>query len=153
MKGGEIMNNKKGLSDVVTALIIILLVLVALGIVWVVIRNLIDSSSGQIDTLSQCPLINVNIVSAVYDPVADKLNVTVERAAGGGDINGVLVVASDGTTSASNDTVDLNELDRKTAVISMSTTPTSVTVAPYFTVNGERQVCSTSETSDDITTL
>ena len=36
-------SNKKGLSTVVTTLIIILLVLVAIGIVWVVIRGVIES--------------------------------------------------------------------------------------------------------------
>lgn len=37
---------KKGLSDIVTTLIIILLVLVAIGIVWVVMKNIVNKSQN-----------------------------------------------------------------------------------------------------------
>ncbi len=40
--------NKRGLSGVVTSLILILLVLVAVGIVWVVVKNIISEGSEQV---------------------------------------------------------------------------------------------------------
>ena len=42
------MINKKGLSMVVTSLIIILLVLVAIGIIWVVVQNIITEGTEQV---------------------------------------------------------------------------------------------------------
>ena len=46
---------KRGLSTVITTLIMILLVLVAIGIIWVVVRGIIEKNSEQI-TIN--PLIN-----------------------------------------------------------------------------------------------
>ena len=40
---------KRGLSTIVATLIIILLVLVATGIIWVVVRNDIKGNAEQID--------------------------------------------------------------------------------------------------------
>lgn len=51
------MKSKKGLSTVVTTLIIILLVLVAIGIIWFVIQGLIEDTIEDIDVLSACPQI------------------------------------------------------------------------------------------------
>ena len=55
--------NKKGLSTVVTTLIVILLVLVAIAIIWVVIRNVIESGAGQIDVRSTCLGIDLKIIN------------------------------------------------------------------------------------------
>jgi flagellin-like protein len=45
---------KKGLSAVVTTLIIILLVLVAVGIIWVVVRNVVEEGGSTIDLSVKC---------------------------------------------------------------------------------------------------
>ncbi len=76
--------DKKGLSTVVTTLIIILLVLVAIGIIWVVIRGLIDQSSGQIDLLTACPQVDVSVKSVACTAVVGAADtsdclVTLER--------------------------------------------------------------------------
>ena len=42
------MESKKGLSAVVTTLIIILLVLVAVGIIWVVVQNIVTEGAESI---------------------------------------------------------------------------------------------------------
>lgn len=56
--------DKRGISNIVTILIIIALVLVAIGIVWVVVQNVL--SQGQIETeqamgdlFDKCPTANV----------------------------------------------------------------------------------------------
>ncbi len=41
-------NNKKGISAIITMLIIIALVLVAVGVVWYVVQNVLEQ--GQIET-------------------------------------------------------------------------------------------------------
>jgi hypothetical protein len=48
------MKNNKGLSQVVTTLIIILLVLVAIGIIWGVVSNLLDKSKITISSSTRC---------------------------------------------------------------------------------------------------
>jgi len=47
-------NHKKGLSTIVATLVIILLVLVAVGIVWVVVRNVIERGTNQVDINAKC---------------------------------------------------------------------------------------------------
>ena len=42
-------SSTKGLSDVVTTLVIILISLVAIGVVWVVIQNVIQKGSEQVE--------------------------------------------------------------------------------------------------------
>jgi len=58
------LRNKKALSTVVTTLIIVLLVLVAIGIIWAVIQNLIETSTDQIDLLTACPQVNLQVTAA-----------------------------------------------------------------------------------------
>lgn len=79
----RIKNDKRGLSTVVTTLIIILLVLVAIGIIWFVIQGLIEDTSGQIDLLAACPQINLKATSVSCttgnDGTNSLCNVTVRR--------------------------------------------------------------------------
>lgn len=93
-------HNKKGLSTVITTLIIILLVLVAVGIIWVVVRGVIDQGADQIDTSSACPLIDLRITGQSGCGVAGSCTVDIERKSGGRDIDGVVsVVSSDSSSS------------------------------------------------------
>lgn len=89
------MMDKRGLSTVVTTVIMVLLVIVAVGIVWVVIKNVITDSSEQIDTGNL--LINLEITS-VADGSGQVL-VTVRRGTGAGDLTDVAIIASDGSNS------------------------------------------------------
>jgi hypothetical protein len=57
------MKNKKGMSAVVTTLIIILLVIVALGIIWVVVKNVIKSGVEQVDLSSKCRDIEIEVLA------------------------------------------------------------------------------------------
>ena len=82
------MSNKKGLSTVVTTLIIILLVLVAVGIIWGVVNNLLTKSKGKIESSAECFDLDVHAVK-VSDDTSDggdnDYNVFLERSAGGSD--------------------------------------------------------------------
>ncbi|MEK6904296.1 MAG: hypothetical protein AABW87_01760 [Nanoarchaeota archaeon] len=96
-RGGIKAQNKKGLSDIVTTLIIIVLSLVAIGIIWVVVRNLVESGAEQIDVSQKCLSVELSAVrvnessSGVYD-------VTLKRGSDSqGDI-GVKVNIFQGTT-------------------------------------------------------
>ena len=97
------MKNKKGLSAVVTTLIIILLVLVAVGIIWVVIQNVVTEGSEQVKSGASCIGVQVNIKSATCTD-GDTCTVVVERLSGGVDVDGVKVTISGETAGSLTDT-------------------------------------------------
>lgn len=148
MKGGRYktkMNDKKGLSTVVTTLIIILLVLVAIGIVWFVVGGLLENSAERIDVLSECPLIQLDIVSASTCN-ASECSVSVNRKDGDGETPaGIRMVVTNGTASVSDNT-DVQLSGFETAIVSINQgveNPTEVKVAAYFRdSNNEIKVCS-----------
>jgi len=95
------MKNKKGLSLVVTSLIIILLVLVAIGIIWVVVKNLIDTGVEQIDYSTKCLDVDVK-ATAVVNTTLTNYSVTLTRTGSGEEIAGIKIVffnASDDTST------------------------------------------------------
>ena len=93
--------NTKGLSTIVATLLIILLVLVAVGIIWGVVRNLIQGGVEQAEIDAKCLEIDIIATKAECVSTADGgntglCNVTVSRSSGDEDIGGVkLVLSSD----------------------------------------------------------
>ena len=90
-------NRKKGLSTIVATLIIILLVLVAVGIIWVVVRNVIQGGADQIDINTRCISVEVratkvDCVSASGGGNTGVCNVTVLRSSGDDEIGGVKLI-------------------------------------------------------------
>jgi len=123
------MKNKRGLSAIVATLIIILLVLVAVGIIWVVVRNLIQEGAEQVDISTKCMAIDVRAVSVV--PVvgeAGDYSVTLRRTAGGEAIGGIKIVlfndtANSGVLNEFNETATLlGELDTRTETVAAGVT-------------------------------
>ncbi|MBS3085561.1 hypothetical protein J4225_02650 [Candidatus Pacearchaeota archaeon] len=132
---------KRGLSTVVTTLIVILLVLVAIAVIWIVIRGVIESGTEQIG-IGQFT-IDMKITQAYIDSGAGGLIVSVQRNPGKGDLTGIrFIVENDGgqteiikadeTTHASN--FPFNELETKTFDIptSLTGTITKVSIAPII---------------------
>ncbi len=145
-------NNKKGLSTIVATLLIILLTLVAVGIIWVVVRNVVQGGSEQVDIDAKCLQANV-VATNVVVITADSYDVTLSRQGGGEAIGGVMLVfmnaskTSSYATNISEDIVPLSTITR-TVVIS-STDPNyvananQVDVVVYFLdKSGNRQLCS-----------
>jgi uncharacterized membrane protein YqiK len=93
------MKNTKGLSAIVTTLIIILLVIVAVGIIWVVVRNVVQSGAEQIDINTKCVAVDLSAVS-VNESSAGVYDVTLFRAAGGDEIGGVKIVIFNSTANS-----------------------------------------------------
>lgn len=97
----KIIENKRGLSAIVATLIIILLVLVAVGIIWVVVRNLIQEGAEQVDISTKCMAVDVRAVSVA--PIAGEAgnySVTLRRTAGGEAIAGVKIVLFNETVNS-----------------------------------------------------
>ena len=106
------MNNKRGLSAVITSLMMILLVLVAVGIVWVVVKNVISEGTEgvSIEQFSvDLEIKNVKVSNG-------NLSVTVKRNPGRGEVNSLKFVLSDGTNSEVVElkNIDLDELEENT---------------------------------------
>jgi len=149
---------KRGMSAVVTTLIIILLAIVAMGIIWVVVRNIINKGSDEI-TLTGLTL-DLEITKAVADDngtpddeTDDILNVTVKRNSGEGNLVGINFVIGDGDNSVvvTRDST-LAELGLETFTFSLSTLAvgeiTSISVAPIFeTSSGKEAIGEVIDTS------
>lgn len=82
--------SKKGLSDVVTTVIIIALSLVAVAVVWVVVQNLISSNTGEIQSSENFLRLKLNIESVSNN--SGKLFVLVKRDVGQGNFNAMKFV-------------------------------------------------------------
>jgi uncharacterized protein (UPF0333 family) len=89
--------NKRGLSLIITTLILILLVLVAVGIIWYVIRNVISGGTEAIALgkfIADAEIKNVNIDNSTND-----VDLSVKRNPGKAEITGMKFVFYDGANS------------------------------------------------------
>ena len=89
------MRDKRGMSTIVANLVIILLVIVAIGIVWVVINNVIKGGTEGV-SLNK---INVGLKLSNVELGPNEVTVTVERTSGSGNMSGISFVVSNGTYS------------------------------------------------------
>ncbi|MFQ5531090.1 MAG: LamG-like jellyroll fold domain-containing protein [Candidatus Nanoarchaeia archaeon] len=87
---------KRGLSTVITSLILILLVLVAIGVVWIVVKNIMEKQSDEV-SLGKL-LIDAKIEAAQVD-TNGAATVTIKRNPGQGEIAGMNFIFSDGTNT------------------------------------------------------
>jgi len=88
---------KKALSDVISTLLILLLVFVAVAILWVVIRNVINQGSEQV-TLGKFTL-DLKIDQVSVDEIANQVSVRVKRNTGDGEFVGLKIIVSDDENS------------------------------------------------------
>ena len=92
---------KKGMSGVITTLIIILLVFVAIAIIWVVIKNVIIKGTSQVELSGKCREVDLTVkrvvVEAAGDNEWDNYDITLSRGASGENSTGVKFVLSNGT--------------------------------------------------------
>ncbi len=142
------MINKKGLSLVVTSLIIVVLVFVSLGIVWVVVRGIVEGGVEQVDYNTKCLEINIR-TKAVVNTDGTNYNITMSRTGSSTDeIGGVKLVFFnlDGETS---DVIDSegNIATLDTVTISVDgeiEDANKVEFTPYFEdASGSERLCST----------
>ncbi len=117
------LEDKKGVSAIVATLIIVLLVIVAAGIVWIVIKNIVEGSAEQIELQQKCLEVDleyVSIADADFSGCEPGLGykVTLKRTTGGDEISGVAVVLLNATDSGEPQEFGaIGELGTKTANI------------------------------------
>ncbi len=91
------MHNKRGLSAIVTTLLIILLVLVAVGVVWGVVRGILRGGADDLGSSTRCLYINVE-ATAINCEDAEACRVILTRTGSDNDaIGGVKFVFEDAT--------------------------------------------------------
>jgi hypothetical protein len=93
------MRNKKAMSEIVITVIMVVLALVAVAVIWQIINNLIGEKGTQISVTQKCLDVKLNIQS-VSECTIDKCNVTIRRAAGGDEFDGVKVVLKSPTDAS-----------------------------------------------------
>jgi hypothetical protein len=120
MKDGKRKLNSRGLSDIVVTLIIVLLSMVAIGVVWAVVNNLLQSGTEQTTTGFEQLSLNFELQKVLVEPDGD-LQVVVKRNVGSGTISGLKFIISDGTNSEliSRETT-LDELESQSFIINYS---------------------------------
>jgi len=134
---------RMGLSAIVTTLIIILLSIVVIGILWVVVKGVIQTNAEKIN-LGQYTL-NVDIKSAQVEGDNSSVSVTVKRNAGMGNFFAMIFVFSDGHNSETIlENSSLNELEEKTFFFTLTKISpediTKISVAPVFVLSSGKEV-------------
>jgi len=152
--------NKKGLSAIVTTLLVILLVLVAVGIVWVVVRNVIQSGAEGVELSAKCLQIDLSATAVVCSAGTNhECNVTFERTGINTDvINGVKLVFRNETAAINSGLLDVSgdieqlvgrtEPTIDTGLVATGSAPDKIEVTVYFKdTSGNEQLCSQTTTS------
>lgn len=143
-------NSNKGLSAVITSLLLILLSLVAIGIIWVVVKNLMDNATSGIsfDRFS----LNLGIKSAYTDNI--EVKVVVRRTAGVGNLTGIYFIFSDGTSSSDvKRSFALKELEERTFAFSSAevggiSSVKTVSVSPIYQSGGSDVIGGITDTAE-----
>ncbi|HEB46986.1 MAG TPA: hypothetical protein ENI22_00770 [Candidatus Pacearchaeota archaeon] len=142
--------NQRGISAVVTTLIIILLALVAIGIVWVVIRNII--SEGVEEISFERFYFDLSIKNAYID--SQDVKVGVRRSPGGGDLIGVEFIFYDGTNSfLIEKKIPLKELEERTFTFNSTEVGgigkvETVSIAPIYESAGKETIGDITDTAE-----
>ena len=144
--------NTKGLSTIVATLLIILLTLVAVGIIWVVVKNVVQGGTEQVDIDAKCLQASVVATKVVNTTAAfdgfGNYEVTLTREGSGDAIGGVRLVFMNASESVS-EVIDvdgnLQGIQTRTSTVTFDevTNPNQVTAVAYFLdADGNAQLCS-----------
>ena len=137
-------SSKKGLSEVITTLIIIGVSLLGITMIWVVIRNVITSGSEEIDIGKF--VVDLDMQKVQVNP--NGIDVTVKRNVGQGSLKEISFVISDGTnTQIFKQPATLEELGRQTFSINYSGPIKSIAIAPISSSGSQGGIADTLEFS------
>jgi len=136
-----IIKNQKGLSAVVTTLIVILLVLVAVGIMWVVVKGIVEEGAEHIE-LGKFTL-GLEI-KRVHIEDNDVTVVVVKRNPGQGNFIGMNFIFSNGTnTEIIRENTTLEETEEKSFNFTLTEISTenleTISVAPIFELSSGKE--------------
>ena len=137
--------NRRGLSTIIATLLIILLTLVSVGIIWVVIRNVVQSGTNQVDLSQRC--LAVELSATTVNDTQQTLGfyyVTLHRGSDSQGDLGIKVVVFNGTNgtglannSGPRDFGSFGELKPIGTITKNVTTPWTAGPTPVLT-NGDK---------------
>ena len=135
--------NKRGLSAIITTLLVVLLVLVAVGIVWGVVRNIIREGAEEV-SLGKFTL-KAEITKASIDDASNNVTITVERNPGKGELTGIRFIFNDGTDSeVVTTTTTLQELGSETFVLHLADLDVdnlvTISIVPVFKSSSGKEI-------------
>ncbi len=123
------MFNKKGMSTIIVTILMIVLVLVAVGVVWTIVQNILTESADDISLGSLKISLNIEKVK-VTDTGID---VQVKRNAGEANLVGINFIISDGVdTEVFEEETTMGELATKTFSLDYTGFVKSVEIAPVL---------------------
>lgn len=136
---------KKGLSDIVTNVLIILLVIVAVGIVWAFVSPVVKNASSGITTEQYSANFEIVANSVMVNSSLKTLNLSVRRNAGGSLPGSIRFILEDTSSQSRSFKLTIappfNELESKPFFINYSNSSlgnlTRISILPVFTLNGK----------------
>lgn len=134
---------KRGLNQIVTTVLIILIVLVAIGIIWFFLRPLVTDSSQSITSEQYVANFAIVTTSVLLNETNQTIDLKVQRKTGGPTPIKMAFVLEDAQRQTRKITADLpdgfNELETKSFHLEYSElgmdTPTKVSIAGVFLIN------------------
>lgn len=102
--------NKKGISAVVTTVLIILLSIIAVIILWAALRPTITNTANKAGTAMACTEVSLSVDSCVVS--ANFVNVSITRQGGVGNVT-LTAAVSDADSSNSANMADVGPLDTR----------------------------------------
>ncbi|MBS3072761.1 DUF4215 domain-containing protein, partial [Candidatus Pacearchaeota archaeon] len=134
--------SKRGVSGVITTVLLILIVLAAVGILWAVVSSFLKASTSSLSFTEN--LIGLDIIgqSAVYYENDDTISFKINRNSFSGNLSGLRVVVEgeDGNSESYDLLVFLDTLETKTFYFSLGglvNNPQKISVLPLFSKNGK----------------
>jgi len=128
------MQNKKGLSEVVTNVLIVLLVIVAIGVIWAFIYPMITKSGAKIEASQACLSLSNNLEITMCDSDGTNAKVLVKRSSGSEALKEIKLVFEKEDGSTLNITTITNipaELETKAYDITgLASNPKAVSLVP-----------------------
>lgn len=136
--------DKKGLSEVVTTLIIILISFIALGMIWVVVKNVITEGSDKVELGSL--MVDLEIEKVTINEA--NVEVIVKRNVGKSEFNELKIIISDGVESqVFTQGVNLDELGQVIIPLDYIGLVKEVSIAPVLkTESGKEETGKISDT-------
>jgi len=103
--------NKKGISGVITAVLMILLVISAIGVLWVVINSFVTNNTSEIGSATACLSTQLTVLDNLVDTGT---TVSVRRDGGSDDLSQIYVYVDDVIVSELPSTIRVGEVDQIT---------------------------------------
>ncbi len=132
------MNNKRGLSNVIVVVLLILLAIAAVSIMWGVLSNVLQRTGAQLSTTTDCLEIKVEIVSASYDTINLELIATIRRDIGRGDLQKIKFLIDNqllqNVQKINEDATSLGEQGTKLVTLGGNELPSGVVLGHVLTI-------------------